>query len=497
MKKNKIFGIILILITAILISSCSNNDSYEPSASYPPPSDEQTEIIDSVNEFRAIDENPFMSPFSDPKSAFSLDVNTAAYTNLRNYIFNNYVINPDQIRIEEMVNYFKYDFPEPLEGEVLSVNPTLSPCPWNDEAKLLTIGIKAQEIDFSETDNNLVFLLDVSGSMDSKDKLGLMKEAFYLLVDNLDSSDTVSVVTYAGEDSIIIEGAKGDEKAEIKEKINNLSAGGSTAGASGIVTAYQLAEQYFIPSGNNRVIIATDGDFNVGVNSESGLSALVSEKRSTGVYLTVLGFGYGNLKDNKLEALALNGNGNYAYIDSEKELQRAFIEEIGGTLTTVARDVKAQVEFNPKYVQSYRLLGYENKILTDDEFQDDDTDAGEINSGFSLAAVYEVVLYDSEFESTMDDNILKIDLRYKDPDIINEQEYEIITYCNGDDITDTPDNDIIFISSVIEFALIVRNSIYMKDANFDSVKLRLQSLEGVAGDPYKSEFVELINNLLP
>ena len=353
MRKIRLFILSLVLIPFVFFAGCARMNG-DPDGSY------YYMTFESGNEYKEITENPFVLAGEEAKSTFSLDVNTASYSNLRKHIVNGYQIDRNQIRIEEMVNYFKYDYPEPQEGP-LSVTASLYPCPWNGEARLLQIGLKSEEVDFSTLNNNLVFLLDVSGSMNTPDKIGLMKSAFSLLVENLNDNDTISIVTYAGSDRVVLQGAKGCQKNQIIAAIEDLEASGMTAGAQGIVTAYSLAQQYFIEGGNNRVILATDGDFNVGVSSESGLEALISQKRESGIYLSVLGFGYGNLKDNRLETLANNGNGNYVYIDTIAEAKKVLVEQIGGTLRTVAKDAKAQVEFNPAK-STAQAARYENNF---------------------------------------------------------------------------------------------------------------------------------------
>lgn len=491
MKIRSLFVIFVILITVTMFAGCSMNDrgGYPY---YPDPLNGR-----EGNTYNEIIENDFLDAGLYPKSTFSLDVNTAAYSNLRKHIVSGYPISKDQVRIEEMVNYFKYDYPEPEEGRPLSITTALYPCPWNEEAYLLQIGLKSMEIDFADVANNLVFLLDVSGSMDSPDKMGLMQQAFIMLTEQLDENDVVSIVTYAGSDRVVLRGVSGSQKQTIRGAIEDLRAGGSTAGARGIQTAYEIAQQYFIPGGNNRVILATDGDFNVGISSKQGLEDLISSKRQSGIYLTVLGFGYGNLRDDKLETLANRGNGNYGYIDSLLEAKKVLIEEIGGTLQTVARDVKAQVEFNPAKVLRYRLLGYENKLLTEEDWEDDEKDAGEIGAGFTVTAMYEVILAgeDAEAESTMEENFLKVSVRYKDPDINSSEVKEISRYASQADITGQPGDDQLFISAVVEVALILRDSKYKGTANLNSVIERLEGISSLENDPYKSEFLNLVKLL--
>ncbi len=488
MKDSKKFLVIVALITAALYSFCgcsSLNRDYAPSGN------DYTQGL-SGNEYNEIIENPVTLVSETPLSTFSMDVNTAAYSNLRRYINEGRKIDKNQVRIEEMVNYFSYDYPNPQEGEPLSISTAVFPCPWNNNARLLTIGLRSEEIEFSQLNNNLVFLLDVSGSMNSADKIGLMKTAFSMLTENLNDNDTVSIVTYAGSDKVVLRGAKGTQKDEILSAIQNLSAGGSTAGAKGIITAYELAETYFIQGGNNRVILATDGDFNVGVSSQDGLESLISEKRESGVYFTALGFGYGNLKDNKLVTLANSGNGNYGYIDSVTEARKLLVEQIGGTLKTVAKDVKTQIEFNPAKVYSYRLLGYENKLLSNEDWENDQKDAGEIGAGHTVTAVYEIVLNEGVAESTMGDNYLKVSIRYKEPQGDSGVK-EMYRYTAQQNITDTPNQDQSFISAVVESALIMRNSEYKGEANLDNIIQRLESLD--LNDDYKTEFLALMDKL--
>ena len=343
-------------------------------------------------EYNAIVESGFKRVAENPLSTFSIDVDTAAYSNIRRMINRGEPVREDAVRIEEMINYFKYDYKKP-DGDVpFAVTTELSDCPWNPENQLMLVGIQAKEIDFDHRPmSNLVFLLDVSGSMYEEDKLPLVQKSFGLLTDELTENDRVSIVTYAGYEQVVLEGARGDEKVKIREALDSLTAGGSTAGEAGINKAYELAQKYFIAGGNNRVILATDGDLNVGVSSESELTKLIEEKKKSGVHLSVLGFGTGNIKDNKMEALADNGDGNYGYVDNLMEAKKILVEEMGGTLITVAKDVKLQVEFNPSQVSGYRLIGYENRALADEDFNNDAVDAGEIGAGHRVTALYELV----------------------------------------------------------------------------------------------------------
>ena len=465
----------------------------------------------NTEEYSAVEEPGFKSVANDPLSTFSADVDTASYSNLRRMIENGYSmeeIPEGAIRIEEMLNYFSYDYQLPRKGEPFGVTTVIGDCPWNKDAKLLQIGLKTQEIDFSEApDSNLVFLLDVSGSMYTDDKLPLLQKSFTMLVQELGRKDTVSIVTYAGADCVVLEGESGDNQEEIVAAVNALEAGGSTNGADGIETAYKLAERYFIKGGNNRVILATDGDLNVGPSSESELDALITEKKESGVYLTVLGFGTGNIKDNKMETLAAHSNGNYADIDSVGEAKKVLVEQMGATLVTVARDVKLQVEFNPAYIKGYRLLGYENRALATEDFDDDTKDAGEIGAGHMVTALYEIVPSDSdqkipETELKYQDNKndmgvrngewLNLKIRYKEPEGEESilKEYPV----KEKDYTQEPPEDFYFAAAVAEFGLILRDSAYKGEASVENVRALLREVD-TDEDDYKDEFAYLVKRL--
>ncbi len=465
----------------------------------------------NTEEYSALEEPGFKAVTNDPLSTFSADVDTASYSNLRRMIEDGYTlmeIPEGAVRIEEMLNYFSYDYKLPEKKEPFGVTTVIGDCPWNQEAKLLQIGLKTQEIDFSEApDSNLVFLLDVSGSMYTDDKLSLLQKALRMLVQELGGKDTVSIVTYAGEDCVVLEGESGSHQEEIIAAVSALEAGGSTNGADGIETAYELAERYFIKGGNNRVILATDGDLNVGPSSESELDALIKEKKASGVYLTVLGFGTGNIKDNKMETLADHGNGNYAYIDSVGEAKKVLVEQMGATLVTVAKDVKLQVEFNPAYIKGYRLLGYENRALATEDFDDDTKDAGEIGAGHMVTALYEIVPVDSKQEipetklkyqeSQTDTGVkngewLNLKIRYKEPE---EEESILKEYpVKEEDYAKEPSEDFYFAAAVAEFGLILRDSAYKGEASFENVRALLKKVD-TDEDDYKDEFVYLVKKL--
>ncbi len=465
----------------------------------------------NTEEYSSIRELGYKAVINEPLSTFSVDVDTASYSNLRRMIEDGYSLEEiptGAVRIEEMLNYFSYDYNLPNGKEPFGVTTVMGDCPWNEEARLLQIGLKTEEIDFSEApDSNLVFLLDVSGSMYSDNKLPLLQRSFALLAEELTEKDKVSIVTYAGSDKVVLEGVSGDNKSTIVEALESLKAGGSTNGAGGIETAYQLAEKYFIEGGNNRVILATDGDLNVGVTSESELDDLITEKKESGVFLSVLGFGTGNIKDNKMETLADRGNGNYAYIDSLGEAKKVLVEQMGATLVTVAKDVKLQVEFNPAYVKGYRLLGYENRMLETQDFDDDKKDAGEIGAGHMVTALYEIIPVDSEQEIPQTElryqekqgsagvengEWLNLKIRYKAPESDNS---ELCTYTVTEDMyMEQPPEDFYFASVVAEFGLLVRDSEYKKDASFENVRKLLKQVD-TESDEYKNEFVYLVKKL--
>lgn len=381
-------------------------------------------------------QQPFKSVFSEPLSTFSIDVDAASYSQIRRSLNMGMLPDVEIVRIEEMINYFKYDYPQPKGDDPFSITTEVSVCPWNETHKLVHVGLQGKELKIDERPkNNLVFLIDVSGSMSSEDKLPLLKKSLKLLVKELEETDKISIVVYAGAAGLVLPSTSGDEPGRILEAIDRLSSGGSTAGGAGIELAYSIAQKQFIKGGNNRVILCTDGDFNVGVSDAGGLEQLIEKKRESGVFLTVLGFGTGNFQDHKMEVLADKGNGNFAYIDNLQEAQKVLVQEFWGTLFTIAKDVKIQIEFNPSNVLAYRLIGYENRRLAAEDFNDDRKDAGELGAGHTVTALYEVIpvgielpearpLVDSlkyqltkpSISSGFDDELLTVKLRYKKPD---------------------------------------------------------------------------------
>ncbi len=466
--------------------------------------------IDVMNteEYSVVTENGFKSVAQSPLSTFSADVDTASYSNVRRMIDMGYGVDdiPEgSVRIEEMVNYFNYDYNLPEGDEPFGVTATISSCPWNEDNELLVLGLQTEPIDFTEAaDSNIVFLIDVSGSMYSDNKLPLLKESFALMLESLGEKDKVSIVTYAGSDEVVLRGVPASNKKTILDAFDSLEAGGSTNGADGIKTAYELAENYFIEGGNNRVILATDGDFNVGISSQSDLEKLITEEKESGVFLTVLGFGMGNYKDNRMETLADAGNGNYAYIDDIKEANKVLVEELGANMVTVAKDVKLQVEFNPAYISEYRLVGYENRVMADKDFEDDTKDAGEVGAGHSVTVIYELVKSDdsvssnlkyqdaepNEFAKTTDE-WLTLSVRYKEPE---GDDSKLLEYPIGQGYyTDDPSDDFIFASSVAEFGMILTKSEYIDEGSLKRVIKKLDSID--LNDEYKEEFRELVDTV--
>ena len=465
----------------------------------------------NTEEYDSIRENVFKDVSTSPLSTFSADVDTASYSNLRRLLNSGYTLSevPEgAIRAEEMINYFTYNYNGPERGEPFGVNAEISACPWNSEHELLHLGLQTEAIDFSDApDSNIVFLIDVSGSMRDDNKLPLVKQSFSLLVDNLSEKDTVSIVTYASGVSVVLEGVSGDKKDKILEALESLQANGSTNGSGGIEEAYRVAEANFIKGGNNRVIIASDGDFNIGKSSASDLSEQIKKNAKKGIFLSVLGYGMYNYSDAVMETLADDGNGNYAYIDTLHEAKKVLVEELGATMLTVAKDVKLQIEFNPKYVSEYRLIGYENRALNNEDFDDDTKDAGEIGAGHSVTVLYEIVPTTEENAdsgkdlkyqtSNLTDEALKsndwltLSIRYKEPD---EDESKLLEYEIGSKYyTDKPSEDFIFSAAVAEFAMVARNSEFVADGSLDHIVEELNTIP--LKDEYRREFATLVDKV--
>src|SRR5512133_3340760 len=466
--------------------------------------------------YSPINENGFKNVKIAPLSTFSIDVDNASYTNIRRFINMGELPPADAVRIEEMINYFKYQYPEPTGEHPFSVYTELAQCPWNKKHQLLQIGLRGKSIDKSALPpSNLVFLIDVSGSMSDPNKLPLLKSAFNLLVNELRAQDRVAIVVYAGAAGLVLESTPGNRKETILSAIDNLEAGGSTAGGAGLKLAYSEAEKNFIKGGNNRIILATDGDFNVGESGNGGMERLVEEKRELGVFITVLGFGMGNVKDDKMETIADKGNGNYSYIDNLQEARKVLVREFGGTLFTIAKDVKFQIEFNPAKVKSYRLVGYENRLLNDEDFNDDTKDAGEMGAGHNVTALYEIVPAGSDEKIPVIDplkyqpepiaagprmplsdsprEMCNIKLRYKQPDGLTSKMFEKTVGLEKKAVAETSDR-FRFSAAVASFGMILRNSPYKGSASVSDVVSLASGARSSDPDGYRAEFIRLVQS---
>ena len=510
---------LLSLLMIFSITACHNyngNDNYRVyslSKDMAPQSMEFSEMEApemNTEQYDLIVENDFRSAADFPLSTFGIDVDNASYSNTRRFLKEGRLPPRDAVRIEEFVNYFNYDYPQP-EGEIpFTVNTEISECPWNTSHKLVHIGLQGRDIPKENMPpTNLVFLLDVSGSMNDYNKLPLLKNAFNMLIKELRAEDRVAIVVYAGASGVVLPSTPGSEKRAMRLAIDELQAGGSTAGAQGIHLAYKIAEKNFIEEGNNRVILATDGDFNVGQSSDSELVHIIEEKREKGISLSILGFGTGNYKDSKMEKLADNGNGNYAYIDNINEARKVLVNEITSTLYTIAKDVKLQIEFNPTHVKEYRLIGYENRLLNDEDFNDDKKDSGDLGAGHTVTALYEIIPADSAESMTSsvdelkyqhrnlktsaanDPDLMTIKLRYKAPDGDDSKLLELTARDRGLSLNNTSEN-FRFSAAVAGFGMLLRDSKYKGNATFESIETLAQSSKGPDLDGYRNEFLSLI-----
>jgi Ca-activated chloride channel family protein len=436
-------------------------------------------------------ENPFISTAEQNISTFSIDADGGSYANSRRYLMQESSLPPDgAVRIEEFINYFDLNYPQPTDGAPIAANGEVAKCPWEPEHKLIRIGIQGKDIPESQLPaSNYVFLIDVSGSMSSDDKLGLLKQGFNLLVDELTDRDQIAIVTYAGQAGLLLESTSGDQKGKIKEAINSLGAGGSTAGADGIITAYNIALDHYIEDGNNRIIIGTDGDFNVGISDREELIKLVEEKRESGVFLTTLGVGRGNYNEGMLEQIANKGNGTYEYIDKVDQLKKVFIYE-KNKFYTVAKDVKVQVNFNPEIVDAYRLIGYENRVLSEEDFEDDEEDAGELGAGQSITAIYEIIPNPAVgFETG---RTFSIDMRYKLPNSTTSIPFEV-DIIDEDKSFSQSSNYMKFTAAVASFGMQLMDSQFKGSATYQDVNDWLYDTN--LDDPYgyKEELKNLVN----
>ena len=453
-------------------------------------------------------ENEFKEATKNPLSTFSIDVDKAAYANVRRFITQNQLPPNGAVRLEEMINYFDYNYPQPTNEQPFSINTEYGTCPWNTAHQLVLIGLQGKEFKQENTPPfNLTFLLDVSGSMNEPNKLPLVKESMKLLIDKMRAEDYISLVVYAGSSGLVLKPTNGKNKEKIYEALDNLEAGGSTAGGEGILLAYKTAKENFDKKKINRVILATDGDFNVGASSDDALVSIIEKERESGVYLTVLGFGTGNYKDAKMEKLADKGNGNYAYIDNLLEAKKSLVKEMGGTLQTIAKDVKIQVEFNPAKVKGYRLIGYENRVLNNEDFNDDTKDAGELGAGHTVTALYEIIPAGSKEKLSNTDELkyqkadmqptalntnelMTVKFRYKKPNENNSKLLEHIV--NVNEFNRTISNNFKWASVVAQFGLVLRDSKFKGNANYKDLLAQAKIAKSNDYEGYRSEMIQLI-----
>lgn len=462
----------------------------------------------NTENYAHITENAFKKAGDAPLSTFSIDVDAASYSNMRRFINTGNLPPKDAIRIEEMINYFDYSYEQPKGNDPVNIVTEIGTAPWNPKHRLVHIGLQAKTIPNQHLPaSNLVFLIDVSGSMEDSNKLPLLVSSLRLLTDNLREQDKVAIVVYAGNSGLVLPSTSGEDKQTIKDALNKLSAGGSTAGGAGIKLAYKVATDNFIKGGNNRIILATDGDFNVGASSDADMQTLIEEKRKSGVFLTVLGFGMGNYKDSKMEVLANKGNGNYAYIDNINEARKVLINEFGGTLFTVAKDVKLQIEFNPKKVRAYRLIGYENRLLNNEDFNDDQKDAGEMGAGHTVTALYEIIPVgvESKFSKTTDDlkyqknssssnyahEMLTVKLRYKSPDGNKSKLLQQAVLDQYQDKLNKTSDNFRFSASVAMLGMLLRQSEFVQESSFEQAILLAEGAKGKDKESYRAEYIKL------
>lgn len=519
MKKNVIskpepkHANLFLMITACIaiFFGCKSPNNFEVSSTVvlemadtelPPPPEIDAEF--NTEEYSRIYENSFMDAIQNPLSTFSIDVDNASYSNVRRFLSEDQLPPADAVRIEEMINYFDYQYPQPKGEHPFSIYKEVAACPWNNDHLLVHIGLQGKSPDYENLKPcNLVFLIDVSGSMDDPYKLPLVKKSMEILVENLHPKDKVAIVVYAGNAGLVLPSTSADQKNRILDAIDELEAGGSTAGGEGMQLAYKIAIENRQPNGNNRVILCTDGDFNVGISSTSELVRFIEEKRKEDIYLTICGFGMGNYKDGRLEEVSNAGNGNYFYIDKRSEAEKVFSKELRANLFTIAKDVKIQVEFNPQTVQAYRLIGYENRVLAKEDFNDDKKDAGELGAGHTVTALYEVVPKGKSFPGTKVDDLkyqktaitreadskdlLTVKLRYKP--IKSETSKLLSDVISSREIADKPSEDFRFAAAVAEFGMLLRNSEHKGKATFEEA---IKLTKNINGDPEKLEMIEMM-----
>jgi Ca-activated chloride channel family protein len=469
-------------------------------------------VEQNTESYKGFEENSFINPLKDALSTFSADVDVASYNNIKRFLNSGNLPPVDAVRVEEMINYFQYDMPSPQGNNPVAIKTELSPSPWNSKHQLLRVSLKAKDIPKDNLPaSNFVFLIDVSGSMYDSNKLPLVKSSLKLLVDQLRDKDKVAIVTYAGNAQVRLESTSGDNKMKIKEIIDGLEAGGSTAGGDGMRMAYSIARKNFLTQGNNRIVMATDGDFNVGASSDSDMEKLIERERESGVNISMLGYGMGNYKDSKLELLANKGRGNYAYINDISEARKAMISEFGGTMFTVAKDVKIQVEFNPEYVQYYRLVGYENRLMAAEDFNNDKKVGGDMGVGHVVTAIYDIIpagvksdevghidplKYQETKSKTISNSSLElatVKFRYKDPKGDKSKLHEHIVFHNA---VKPMSADFNFATAVAELGMLLRNSSHKQQANFDSLIKRAKASKGEDDEGYRAEFIKIAENAM-
>ena len=466
----------------------------------------------NTEEYSRIVENEFKDARQNPLSTFSIDVDKASYANIRRFINDNQLPPKDAVRLEEMINYFTYDYPQPKDDKPFSVNTEISQCPWNRQHKLVHIGLQGKSLNYDQLKPcNLVFLVDSSGSMEDVNKLPLLKQSLKLLVDGLDDRDKIAIVAYAGSAGLVLPPtpASTPGKQQIIASLDQLSAGGTTAGGEGLQLAYRTAQENLIKDGNNRVILCTDGDFNVGISSTSELVRFIEEKRKSDIYLTICGFGMGNYKDSRMEEISNAGNGNYFYIDSIQEAKKVFVKEMRANLFTIAKDVKIQVEFNPAKVKAYRLVGYENRLMANEDFNDDKKDAGELGAGHTVTALYEIIpagateeirktdelkyqVTDIKPAASGTNEIMTVKLRYKLPKEDTSKLIEKALTDPGISLEKTSEN-FRFSASVAGFGMLLRDSKFKGDLTYDTVLTMAKNSQGKDPDGYRAEFIRLVD----
>lgn len=509
-KRKIVNGICLSLLFVLTMQSCGHKNTYYEQLSIPLDAKEiEPNRVFNTEEYHTLKENSFKDALQNPLSTFSIDVDNASYSNVRRFLSMNQLPPVDAVRIEEMINYFEYNYPQPQGEYPFCIYTEVAVCPWNNKNQLIHIGIQGKSLGYENLKaSNFVFLVDASGSMEDANKLPLVRESLSILLEQLSENDKVAIVAYAGAAGVILNATPANEKEKILDALDELKAGGSTAGGEGIELAYKIAKENIVVGGNNRVILCTDGDFNVGTSSTSELVKLIEEKRKDDIYLTICGYGMGNYKDGRMEQISNAGNGNYFYIDNRKEAQKVFEKEMQANMFSIAKDVKIQVEFNPTKVKAYRLIGYEDRVLANEEFNDDTKDAGELGAGHTVTALYEIVPIDTDQEfnkhdalkyqesslkkfAKHSDDLLTLKLRYKP---IQESESKLLETTVKETISSLHESSSAFqfSAAVAEFGMLLRNSKEKGSSTYESVLALAQAASTQHSDEYKKEFIELV-----